>query len=244
MASGKGPEQVIIIGGSSGMGLALAERLLAAGAAVTIVGRSAERLARARERLGRAPQLRTIAADATCEDEVERLFASLGTLDHIVSTAADVSGVYVPLPEMDIEAARRVIDSKVLAPLLLAKHGAARLSRGGSITFTSGIAAYRPAAKGSVVAAVNGAIESLVYALAVELAPIRVNAVSPGWVDTPIWDAVAGAGKAAALDAMARRLPVGRIGQADDIAAAIQSIMRNGFISGTVVHVDGGQRLV
>jgi NAD(P)-dependent dehydrogenase (short-subunit alcohol dehydrogenase family) len=145
---------------------------------------------------------------------------------------------------MNVLNARRVVDSKVIAPLLLAKHGAPRLQRGGSITFTSGIAAYRPTPKGSVVAAVNGAIESLVYALAVELAPIRVNAVSPGWVDTPIWDTVAGDGKTAALDTMARRLPVGRIGQAEDIAQAIESVMRNGFISGTVINVDGGQRLV
>jgi NAD(P)-dependent dehydrogenase (short-subunit alcohol dehydrogenase family) len=244
LSKGKAREHVLVVGGSSGMGLALAERLLTAGAAVTIVGRSSERLAQAREKLGNAPCLQTAAADATREDDVERLFGSVAALHHIVSTAADVGGVYVPLPEMNISTARRVIDSKVVAPLLLAKHGAPRLEAAGSITFTSGIAAYRPAPKGSVVAAINGAIESLVYALAVELAPIRVNAVSPGWVDTPIWDSVAGDGKAAALEAMARRLPVGRIGQADDIAQAIESVMRNGFISGTVVHVDGGQRLV
>jgi len=95
-----------------------------------------------------------------------------------------------------------------------------------------------------VVAAVNGALASLAYALAVELAPIRVNVVSPGWVDTPIWDTVAGEGKAATLEAMAKRLPVGRIGQPSDIAQAITSVMMNGFITGTVMHVDGGQRLV
>jgi NAD(P)-dependent dehydrogenase (short-subunit alcohol dehydrogenase family) len=95
-----------------------------------------------------------------------------------------------------------------------------------------------------VVAAANGALESLTYALAVELAPIRVNVVSPGWVDTPIWQAVAGERKAAVLDNMANRLPVGRIGQPSDVADAISSIMQNGFITGTVLHVDGGQRLV
>lgn len=244
MSEGKAREHVLIVGGSSGMGFALAERLLTTGVAVTIVSRSSERLANAYEKLGRAPHLQTANADATSEEDVKRLFGSVGDLHHIVSTAADVGGVYVPLPEMDMSTARRVIDSKVVAPLLLAKHGMSRLAAAGSITFTSGIAAYRPAPKGSVVAAINGAIESLVYALAVELAPIRVNAVSPGWVDTPIWDSVAGEGKAAALDAMAKRLPVGRIGQAGDIAQAIESVMRNGFISGTVVHVDGGQRLV
>ncbi|MDQ0391409.1 SDR family oxidoreductase [Labrys monachus] len=244
MSKGKAGEHVLVVGGSSGMGFALAERLLAAGIAVTIVGRSPERLAQAREKLGNAPSLQAVTADATNEEDVERLFGSVGTLHHIVSTAADVSGVYVPLADMNVATARRAIDSKVVAPLLLAKHGAPRLAAAGSITLTSGIAAYRPAPKGSVVAAVNGAIESLVYALAVELAPIRVNAISPGWVDTPIWDSVAGEGKTAALEAMARRLPVGRIGQARDIAQALESVMRNGFISGTVVHVDGGQRLV
>ncbi|MCR4267892.1 SDR family oxidoreductase [Nitratireductor sp. ZSWI3] len=237
-------EHILVVGGSSGMGLALAGNLLASGHAVTIVGRSPERLARACDMLGHAPGLEAVAADATSEDEVERLFASIGDLHHIVSTAADVGGVYVPLSEMAVATARRVIDSKVVAPVLVAKHGAPRLAAGGSITFTSGIAAYRPAPKGSVVAAINGAIESLVYALAVELAPIRVNAVSPGWVDTPIWDAVAGEGKDAALQAMAARLPVGRIGRPVDIAQAIEAVMRNGFMSGTVVHVDGGQRLV
>lgn len=226
------------------MGLALASRLLSKGTTVTIVGRSLDRLNKVRTALGESPQLKTVVADATREDDVEHLFASIGPLHHIVSTAADVGGVYVPLPEMQVSVARRVIDSKVLAPLLLAKHGAPRLEAGGSITFTSGIAAYRPAAKGSVVAAINGAIESLVYALAVELAPIRINAVSPGWVDTPIWDSVAGTGKTAALETMAKRLLVRRIGHPDDIAQAIESVIANGFVCGTVVHVDGGQRLV
>lgn len=98
--------------------------------------------------LGNAPGLQMVAADATREDDVERLFASVGDVHHIVSTAAYVGGVYVPLSEMNVSAARRVIDSKVVAPLLLAKHGAPRLTGAGSITFTSGIATYRPAPKG------------------------------------------------------------------------------------------------
>ncbi len=238
-------EHILVVGGGSGMGFALANRLLEWGAKVTIAGRSSERLTLARKRLGAdAPRLRTVVADVTREDDIERLFTSTGDLNHIVWTAADVGGVYVPLDEMDISTARRVVDSKVIAPVMLAKHGAPRLIPGGSITLLSGIAAYRPAPKGSVVAAINGALESLVYALAVELAPLRVNAVSPGWVDTPIWDSVVGAGKAAALEAMAKRLLVGRIGQPDDIAQAIEAVMRNNFMTGTVVHVDGGQRLV
>lgn len=179
MAEQEAYEHVLIVGGSSGMGLALAERLLTAEVTVTIVGRSLDRLDQAREKLGNRSALQTVAADITREGDVERLFRTAGELHHIVWTAADVGGVYVPIAEMNISTARRVVDSKVIAPLLLAKHGAPRLAPGGSITLTSGIAAYRPSPKGSVVAAINGAIESLVYALAVELAPIRVNAVSP-----------------------------------------------------------------
>jgi len=137
-----------------------------------------------------------------------------------------------------------VVESKLYGPLLLAKYGAPRLPVIGSITFTSGIAAYRPAARGSVVAAVNAAVEGLVRALAVELAPIRVNAVSPGWVDTSIWTFVAGDKKDETLSAMAKRLPVGRIGQPDDIADAICFLMGNTFTTGTILHVEGGHRLV
>jgi NAD(P)-dependent dehydrogenase (short-subunit alcohol dehydrogenase family) len=97
--------------------------------------------------------------------------------------------------------------------VLVAKHAAPLIEPGGSITFTSGIAAYRPLPGASMVAAVNGALASIASALAIELAPVRVNVVSPGWVDTPIWDTVAGSGRAATLEAMAERLPVGRIGQ-------------------------------
>jgi NAD(P)-dependent dehydrogenase (short-subunit alcohol dehydrogenase family) len=237
-------ERVLVVGGSSGMGFALAQSLLADGAQVTIVGRSEARLAQARKDLSSAERLHTIAADVTQEDQVARLFAQTGPLDHIVSTAADIEGAYQLLPSLEIAAARRVIDSKFLGPLLLAKYGAPVLSPAGSITFTSGIAAYRPAPRGSVVAAINGALASLAAALAVELGPIRVNVVSPGWVDTPIWKHVAGDAKTATLDAMARRLPVGRVGQPDDIADAISFLMRNGFVTGTVLHVEGGHRLV
>lgn len=244
MQETKNQERIVVVGGSSGMGLALTERLLAAGDAVTMVGRSPERLKEARVKLGDPSALQTIAADATDEDDVAQLFRTVGRVDHIVSTAADLTGAYSPLSDMNLANVRRVVDSKVVAALLLAKHGAPHVAEGGSISFTSGVAAYRPTATGSVVAAVNGAMESLVYALAVELAPLRVNAISPGWVDTPFWDSMAGERKPAVLDGMAKRLPVGKIGAATDLAQAFESIMRNGFITGTVVHVDGGHRLI
>jgi NAD(P)-dependent dehydrogenase (short-subunit alcohol dehydrogenase family) len=231
-------EHVVIVGGSSGMGLALATELVAQGTEVTIAGRSADRL----EAVDLA--VRKVVADIGDEQDVERLFKTTGPLDHIVTTAADISGSYQPIRQYDVAAARAAIESKLIGPLLLAKHGAPVLAPGGSIVFTSGIAAYRPGPRGSMVAALNGALASMAAALAVELAPIRVNAVSPGWVDTPIWQGVAGAAKDETLAAMAERLPVGRIGRTKDIAEAIIALLRNGFITGTVLHADGGHRLV
>jgi len=143
-----------------------------------------------------------------------------------------------------ILAAQRVIDSKLIGPLLLAKHGAPRIRTGGSIIFTSGIAAYRPSRGGAVVAAVNGALAALGRALALELAPIRVNVVSPGWVDTPVWDVVAGDRKGAVLSGMAERLPVQRVGTPADVARAFLFLMQSEYSTGTVLHIDGGQRLV
>jgi NAD(P)-dependent dehydrogenase (short-subunit alcohol dehydrogenase family) len=237
-------EKVLIVGGSSGMGLSLARSFMADGAVVTIAGRSAARLSQAAESLSTIGKVRTVAVDIAQEDEVIEMFEQCGGMDHIVSTAADIEGAYELLPALDLTAARKVIDSKFIGPLLLAKHGSARLAPKGSITFTSGIAAYRPAARGAVVAGINGALASLAYALAIELAPIRVNVVSPGWVDTPIWKQVAGDEAGAKLNDMAKRLPVGRIGQPEDIADGIRFLIRNGFVTGSVVHLDGGHRLV
>ena len=236
--------RIIIVGGSSGMGLALAARLLEEGALVTIAGRSADRLAAARRDLEDHAKLTTFAADISREEEVAALFRESGPIDHIVSTAADIEGAYQLLPDFELAAAQRVVESKFYGPLMLAKYGAPRLPPSGSITYTSGVAAYRPAARGSVVAAVNAALEGLVRALAVELAPIRINAVSPGWVDTPIWSFVAGDAKLATLEAMAKRRPAGRVGRPDDIADAIRFLIGNGFTTGTILHVEGGHRLV
>ena len=215
--------RVLVVGGSSGIGLALARRLLDVGDHVTIVGRDLNKLRRAQGDLGMPDRIAAVVADVTVESEVEALFAYKGPLDHIVCTAADFSGAYELLPALDLAAARRAIDSKIIGPILLAKYGHPTLAVGGSLTFVSGIAAYRPMPRGTVVATINAALEGLVRALAVELAPIRVNAVSPGWVDTPIWQAVAGDRKADVLAGMAARLPVGRVGRPEDIAEALVS---------------------
>jgi NAD(P)-dependent dehydrogenase (short-subunit alcohol dehydrogenase family) len=236
--------EIVIVGGSSGMGLALARRLICEGANVTIAGRSQQRLEAAETVLGEGSRLRTAVLDVTQEDQVAAFFRNRAHTDHIVSTAADIEGAYQLLPDMKLSAAQRVVESKFYGPLLLAKYGAPCLPSSGSITFTSGVAAYRPAARGSVVAAVNAALEGPVRALAVELAPLRINAVSPGWVDTPIWNFVAGDAKEATLEAMAQRLPVSRVGRPEEIADAVRFLIGNGFATGTILHVEGGHRLV
>lgn len=226
------------------MGLALAEQCLEAGAEVVIAGRHHNRLAAARARLGEPSGLSITETDITEESQVATSFERIGSLDHIVSTAADLNGAYGMLPELEETALHRAFASKVFGPWLLAKHGAPVLPSHGSITIISGIAGYRPAPRGSIVAPANAALEGLIKALALELAPIRVNAVSPGWVDTDIWTHVMGEGKDAAMEAMAAKLPAGRIGQPGDIADALMFAMSNGFTTGTVLHCDGGHRLV
>lgn len=235
-------QDVLVIGGGSGIGLGVAERLLQLGATVTIAGRSEERLAAAAAALGAPPGLRTVRVDVTSEEQVRAAVA--GGADHVVVTAADATRAYAPVGEFDLADAQRVLAVKLLGPWLVAKHAAARLPGHGSITFTSGIAAYRPGPGSSMIATANAALEGLARSLALELAPVRVNVVSPGWVDTPIWDALAGPVKGERLAAMAQRLPAGRVGRPDDIARAVTALIDNPFVTGTVMHVDGGHRLV
>ena len=126
------------------MGLALAQRCLEAGARVTIVGRHEARLQAARDVLGTPTALDAVVADVSHEEQVADLFERIDELDHVVSTVADIKGAYEQLPDLDLKAVQRAVDSKIYAPLLLAKHGAPKIDPKGSITFTSGIAAYRP----------------------------------------------------------------------------------------------------
>ncbi|MGW2403134.1 SDR family oxidoreductase [Streptomyces sp. NPDC001739] len=233
----------LIIGGGSGMGLALARSLLAEGMDVMIAGRSADRLGAARAELERAARgkVDTVRADIGREEEVAELFAGVGPVEHVAVTAMDASGAYGRTAEVASATARAVVDTKLLGAWLVGKYAAGRVT--GSITYTSGINAYRPNGSNTIVAAANGALASLTYGLAIELAPVRVNVISPGWVDTPIWDQL-GMDKQAAFAELAGRLPVGRIGTPDDIAQAFVSVMRNGFVTGTVLHVDGGHRLM
>jgi NAD(P)-dependent dehydrogenase (short-subunit alcohol dehydrogenase family) len=227
-------KKVVVVGAGSGIGRAIAELSCELGMAVVAVGRT-------RAKLETLAGVAVEVADITREPEVEALFARVGRFDHLITTAADLS--YQPIGELDLEAARRALESKVVASMSMVKHALKGLAREGSITFTAGIASERPMPRASMVAAANAALGGLARALAIELAPVRVNVLSPGWVDTPVWDRIS-PDKQAAFAAMAKRLPVGRVGRPEDLAHAARFLMENGFTTGIVLPVDGGHRLV
>jgi NAD(P)-dependent dehydrogenase (short-subunit alcohol dehydrogenase family) len=234
---------IVIIGGSSGIGLAIARRCLEDRYRVVIAGRSMSRLEEAQARLGSPEQLAVVRADITSRADLAALFGTAGAVAHLVVTAADMR--YGPLGALTEDNMMQAVRSKVVGPLLAAQAAVPWMTDGGSITYTSGIAAYRPAPGGTLPATVNGALESMVRALALELAPVRVNAVSPGWVDTRVWDQIAAPEvKRARLADMAARLPGKRNGRPEDAANAVMFLMSDDFITGTVLHAEGGQLLV
>lgn len=236
-------DTVVVIGGTSGIGLAVARRCLDDGARVIIAGRSPDRLDAARTELGAPQRLRAIATDIADRAALGEFFEQVTTLRHLVVTAADLP--YGPADAVTEDDMMRAVRSKITGPFFAAQFAARRISPPGSITLTAGIAAHRPIPGGSLGAIVNGALESMVRTLALEFAPIRVNAVSPGWVDTPIWgQLVSPEVKRARLAEMSARLPAGRIATSDDIAHAVGFLIDDAFITGTVLHADGAQQLV
>lgn len=240
----KSRERVVVIGGSSGMGLEVARKLIANSTDVVIAGRSLERLQVARAMLGEA-HVEIMSMDIGDQKQVEASFAQIGAFDHLVVTAADLP--YGPILELAESEIMRAVRSKFLGPVFVAQQAAKQINPGGSMTFTSGIAAKRPMKNGAIAAAINSGLEGLVRALAIELAPLRVNAVSPGWTDTPIWNKMASITaemKQEAFANMNARLLTGRIGTTEDMADAILFLMKSTFSTGSVLDVDGGHRLV
>jgi NAD(P)-dependent dehydrogenase (short-subunit alcohol dehydrogenase family) len=227
---------VLIAGGASGAGLALAKQVAANGAKVHIVGRSAEKLERAKAAL--AGNIVTHVADIGVEADVKALAGKIQKLDHLVTTAADL--VFKPFVELDDADISRILASKFWGPVYLVRHLASKLAEGGSITFVSGSAAYKAAPGGSVIAAANASLDGLARTLALELAPTRVNVVSPGIFDGSTWDFLDDATRKQTLDSIGQSLPTGRVGSVDEIADAVLFVIRNGFATGTVLQIDGG----
>jgi NAD(P)-dependent dehydrogenase (short-subunit alcohol dehydrogenase family) len=233
-------QRVVVVGGGARLGRALVRAVSCAGAEVVVAGRHRERIEAAAAETG--PSASSLLVDFADRASVDAFAAQLGAFDHLVSTVSMHAGG--PLRSLEPEKIDRAFDAKVLSPLRLVQQTADMVRAGGSYTFFSGQAAWRPGPGAVVTATVNGALAFMVQALAVELAPVRVNAIAPGLVDSGALDALGEERKREVVRAASERNPVRRVGQPDDVVSATMMVMANGYMTGTVVHVNGGGTLV
>jgi NAD(P)-dependent dehydrogenase (short-subunit alcohol dehydrogenase family) len=237
-------QKIVVVGGSSGIGLGVAAAALERGADVVIVGRSAEKLRAAVRTLGADRNVQSFAVDMTKETEIAQMFQDIGAFDHLVSTAG-TPPPNDPIASTDLAVVRQFVDNKLIGAVGIAKHAVRTLRTGGSMIFTSGINKDRPPIPGgSVVSAIAGSFTYFARALALELAPTRVNIVSPGWVDTPMWDEIVGDAKLGFFSEMAPRLPTRKIATPADVAAAYVYLMESEFTTGETLRIDGGHNLI
>jgi NAD(P)-dependent dehydrogenase (short-subunit alcohol dehydrogenase family) len=229
---------VLVIGRGSGIARAIALAVSEDGGQVIAAGRHPDDLADTY----RGMDFRIEHVDVADESSIAALADRIATVDHVVSTAsARARGGYQDLTGSLVNAS---FGTKVTGPILLAKHFAGKLAPGGSFLFMSGATALKPAPGMLAVAATNAAVDAITAGLAVELAPIRVNAIAPGTIDTGAYDALGDERKAALFQARSAANPARRIGTADDIAAAALAALTNGFLTGVSIPVDGGEHLV
>lgn len=235
-------QTLVVIGGSSGIGLRVAELAIAQGARLVIVGRDASRLAQAAGQLEEATNgaVQTLQADAHDHTALEALFEQLPAFDHLVSMVGDVYGggfLSTPMHEL-----RRVLESKLFTNVRIAQLAAPRLRDGGSLVFTAGTGGRAQHACAPYIG--NQAIQALVQGLAVELAPrARINAVCPTWTVTPFWRGLPPEQVEQTRQHFAQRIPLGRTARIDEIANAYLFLMLNAFITGQSLAVDGGVML-
>src|SRR3984957_15247485 len=234
-------KRVVVAGGSSGIGFATALAAANQGAEVIIASRNAERVTAALAQLPSSAQGQSV--DFTDEAQIKSWFEKIGPFDHLVYTAGEALQLGA-LAETDVETARQAFEVRYWGAFKTVKHGHALIRKGGSIVLTTGIASLRPNKGWTVPSSTLGAMESLTRALAVELAPIRVNIVSPGVVKTAMWDQLPEADREGLYRDVGAKLLVGRVGEADEVAETYLYLMRQTFSTGQMVVVDGGGVLV
>lgn len=235
---------VVCIGGGSGIGFAVARAALDQGAEVVIGSSQSARIEKAVAALGAGARGATV--DVTDEVSVAGFFDQLGHFDHLTYTAGDWGGAGGgPIAELDLDQAGAVFAVRFWGAVKAVKYAARSIAPDGSITLTDGMFAHRPRKGGALRSAMLGAIEHLGQALAVELAPVRVNVVCPGLIETEIWATLGGeAGRAEQLRRMTERQPIARAGQPGEAAATYLHLMLGGYTTGQVLRVDGGSSLV
>ncbi len=227
-------QRVLVVGGSSGIGLAVAALATQAGARVTIASRSQDKIDAALPRIGAGTS--GFVLDVTSDNDVADRLGNAPVWDHVVVTAAAArSGSVRDLP---LEDAYQAMNSKFWGAYRVAR--AVRIVPRGSLTLTSGFLSIRPKAAAPLQGAINAALEGLTKGLALELAPWRVNAVSPGFIDTPLWGGKSPQDHAALLAGVASRLPVGLAGQPEHVALQVLALMQNPYMTGSISYIDGG----
>jgi NAD(P)-dependent dehydrogenase (short-subunit alcohol dehydrogenase family) len=234
-------KRVVVLGGTSGIGLAVARKAAGEGASIVIASSSEAKVDRALQQLSGSVAGLTI--DLTQEDSIRSFFAELGAFDHLVYTAGEPL-LSEPLGTFSLERAQNFFGVRFWGAFLAVKHGAPLIRKGGSIVLSSGMASRRSRKGWSIISSVCGATEAMTRALAVELAPLRVNLVCPGLVKTELWDSTSTEAREAMYQRAEQNLLVGRPGEADDLAEAYLYLMKNGFSTGQVVVVDGGASVI
>jgi NAD(P)-dependent dehydrogenase (short-subunit alcohol dehydrogenase family) len=234
-------KRIVLLGGTSGMGLATAQAAAAQGAAVVVVSSRRERVDVALARLPQGASGDVV--DLRSETDIRALFERLGAFDHLVYSAGE-SLQFAAVDTLRFDDARAFFELRFWGAFTAAKYAAPVIRPGGSIVLTNGTIGRRPMKGWSVTASIAGALEALTRALAVELAPIRVNCVCPGFVRTEMWDAIPAAEREAMFAGAAAALPTGRVGEASDLAETYCYLMREGFSTGQVLVVDGGGVLI
>ena len=233
-------QTVVVIGGSSGIGLETARRARAAGAEVVLSARDPDRLKRAADDVGAE---RTAAFDATEPGRLEEFFRDLpAPVDHVLVTAG--GPYYAPLAEMDLDLVRRDVDLHLVLALRVAREAVGRVRPGGSLLFVSGTGGRRRGVGLSLIGAMTAALPALTANLAVEIAPVRVNLVAPGFVDTPLSAALLGEELEARREQLRETLPIRRVVGPEDVAALAVHLMTNTALTGATYDIDGGQQLV
>jgi NAD(P)-dependent dehydrogenase (short-subunit alcohol dehydrogenase family) len=233
-------KRVVVIGGTSGIGLSTAKAFLNQSAQVIIASRSNSKLSEAKQVLGGNVEAYEI--DFRSEEKAADFFGKVGKFDHLVVTAGE--GAMGHFSELPVASAKEAFDSKFWGQYITVRAALPYLNNESSVTLTSGVYGVRPPKGATTLAAINSAIEGLVRGLSLDLAPIRVNVVSPGIVDTPIFAGMPDDQRQELFNGIAQQLPVGRIAQPQDIAESYVYLAKNGFTTGTVVLINGGAHLI
>jgi NAD(P)-dependent dehydrogenase (short-subunit alcohol dehydrogenase family) len=233
-------QTVVVIGGSAGIGLATARLARTAGADLVLTGRNPAPLQEAADELG---PVVTVAFDATDPIALERFFEQLHRpVDHILVTGG--GPYYAPLADFDFDLAQRDVDAHLWLPMRVARAAIGSVRPGGTLLFVGGTGGRRRGVGLSLIGALTAAMPALVANLALEIAPVRVNLIAAGFVDTPLSARLLGTGLDARRDELRATLPIGRVVQADDVAALALHLMGNSALTGATFDVDGGQQLL